>query len=160
MAPGTLSIYYKSPRQERYESPPAESLKQRRWAYLTWKRFPCLRLSTEGFGGQTQRNCSLGQHSQVLGLFSWYDSHIETLFNAGIFWPPLSCLPFKVCLPGPSFFRGIFTFWPESGYIFVIFYLPIGFKLLKGRGGLCGRSMKGISFLFFFFFFHFFLRNL
>ena len=38
---------------------------------------------------------------------------------------------------------GVFTFRPELGYIFVIFYLLIDFKPLKRRSGLlCVRSMK------------------
>ena len=111
MAPGTLSIYYKSLRQERYESPPAESLKQWLWAYLTWKRFPCFLHSTGGFGGQTQRSCSLEQHSQVLGQFSRSDPYSKTLLNAGISWPASNIHKSYCLLPNLSFF-----FFPLSFY--------------------------------------------
>ncbi|KAI4532680.1 hypothetical protein MG293_017088 [Ovis ammon polii] len=39
---------------------------------------------TGGFGGQTQRSCSLEQHSQVLGQFSRSYPYSKTLLNADI----------------------------------------------------------------------------
>lgn len=150
VAPGTLGIYYKSQRQESYESPPAESLKQLLWAYLTWKRFSCFLHSPSGFGGQTQRSYSLGQHSWVLEKCFWYDPDIKTLLNAGIFWPSLQLfspetMPSMPALMSCGFF--LFFFFNVLPWlcVFIIFFPLIDVKLLKGRTGrLCGRSVNSI----------------